>query len=146
MSILLEGKTAAERKEYPLFSGFLNYFPDACLAVAHLSKVGNDQHNPGQPLHWSRNKSSDHLDTLARHMIDQAEIDTDGEEHLTKAAWRALAALQIKLEERYKKAVPNQRIGDRRKAKFRDAARIKVRLGHEIGERGLVGDRRTKRV
>ncbi len=42
-----------ERKEIPIFSGVMNYFPLALAAVARHSKRGNDKHNPGQPLHWS---------------------------------------------------------------------------------------------
>lgn len=91
---------AEQRKTYPLYSGLLKYFPDALAEVAHLSKVGNDQHNPGQPLHWDRAKSQDQLDALTRHLKDHAiyPFDKDGERHLTKVAWRALAELQLVLE------------------------------------------------
>ena len=37
------------RKEQPVATGVLDYFPDALLAVANLSLVANDQHNPGSP-------------------------------------------------------------------------------------------------
>ncbi len=57
---------AKERKEYPLATGLLDYFPDALACIANVSKVGNDQHNPGQPVHWDRNKSMDQGDTLMR--------------------------------------------------------------------------------
>lgn len=90
--------THAERKEYPMFSGLLKYFPDALAEVAHLSKVGNDQHNPGKPLHWDRSKSTDELDALMRHLSDAGTLDSDGERHSTKVAWRALANLQKELE------------------------------------------------
>jgi hypothetical protein len=86
------------RKDYPLFSGVLRYFPDALLAVAHCSKVGNDQHNPGEPLHWAREKSTDDADALARHLLDAGKLDTDGVRHSAKAAWRALAVLQKEIE------------------------------------------------
>lgn len=88
------------RKEYPLYSGLLKYFPDALAAVAHLSKVGNDQHNPGEPLHWVREKSTDQLDALLRHLKDHSQnpFDTDGERHLTKVVWRGLAELQLAIE------------------------------------------------
>lgn len=94
---------AQARKLAPVYSGFVRYFPDAIVAVASLSRIGNEQHNPGEPLHWARDKSSDHLDALMRHLIDQAsgcEIDTDGVLHLTKIAWRAMAELQLALERR----------------------------------------------
>lgn len=89
------------RKRVPLYSGVLKYFPDALAAVAHCSQVGNDQHNPGQPLHWDRSKSQDHLDCLLRHLLDDlqgVELDVDQVPHLAKVAWRALAALQLACE------------------------------------------------
>jgi hypothetical protein len=89
---------AAGRKEYPIATGLLDYFPDALAAVAHLSWRGNQQHNPGQPLHWNRAKSSDHADTLARHFLERGTLDTDGIRHSAKVAWRALALLQQEIE------------------------------------------------
>ena len=50
---------AATRKAIPLASGVLDYFPDALCAVAECSRMGNEQHNPGAPLHWDRAKSGD---------------------------------------------------------------------------------------
>lgn len=90
--------TAAERKEHPLYSGVLKYFPDALMAVAHLSKIGNDQHNPGQPLHWAKEKSTDHGDCIMRHLKDAGTLDADGERHSAKVAWRALALLQTEID------------------------------------------------
>jgi len=89
---------AQERKATPVFSGVLNYFPDAIRAVAKCSKVGNDQHNPDKPLHWDRSKSGDELDALTRHLLEAGTIDTDGIRHSTKVAWRALANLQKEIE------------------------------------------------
>lgn len=92
---------AEERKARPIATGVLAYFPLAIAEVAHLSKVGNDQHNPGQPLHWAKEKSTDHDDALCRHETDRLSgivRDTDGERHRAKVAWRALAALEIELE------------------------------------------------
>jgi len=76
----------------------MNYFPDALVAVAHVSFVGNEQHNPGQPLHWAREKSTDQDDTLIRHFLERGGIDTDGQRHTAKLAWRALAMLQLEIE------------------------------------------------
>lgn len=87
-----------ERKGAPIYSGVVRYFPDALVAVAQLSKVGNDQHNPGQPLHWAREKSTDHHDCILRHITDAGTLDSDGVRHSTKVAWRALAALQVEIE------------------------------------------------
>lgn len=94
--------TAQERKDRPVYSGVIAYFPDALMEVARVSKAGNDQHNPGQPLHWDKSKSTDEDDAMTRHMIDRAKgikLDTDGQRHRAKAAWRALAALQREIEE-----------------------------------------------
>ena len=88
-----------ERKQYPVASGVLDYFPDALVAIAHVSYTGNDQHNPGEPLHWAREKSTDQADTLIRHFLERGSIDTDGQRHSAKLAWRALALLQIELEQ-----------------------------------------------
>ena len=89
---------AQKRKNTPVFSGVLNYFPDALREVARCSKVGNDQHNAGQPLHWDRSKSTDELDALTRHLLEAGTIDTDGVRHSAKVAWRALANLQKEIE------------------------------------------------
>lgn len=89
---------AAARKALPLCTGVLDYFPDALLAVAHCSKVGNDQHNPGQPLHWAKEKSTDEADALVRHLLQRGTLDTDGVRHSAKVAWRALAMLQREIE------------------------------------------------
>jgi len=89
---------AEQRKRMPVASGVLDYFPDALAAVAHCSKVGNDQHNPGEPLQWAREKSTDHADCIIRHLVDRNKVDSDGILHATKVAWRALALLQVTLE------------------------------------------------
>lgn len=89
---------ATARKGAPVTTGCLDYFPLALAEIARLSKAGNDQHNPGQPLHWARHKSSDHADCITRHLIERGTIDTDGQRHTTKLAWRALALLQEELE------------------------------------------------
>lgn len=80
---------SAERKTYPLLRGLLDYFPAALAAVSHHSHMGNEKHNPGQPVHWARGKSADHLDAALRHIMER---DLEG------AAWRILAALQMQLE------------------------------------------------
>ncbi len=90
--------TAEERKKAPVYSGVLNYFPDAILEVAKVSYIGNQQHHPDKPLHWDRNKSTDKLDALTRHLIDAGKLDSDGMRHSAKVAWRALANLQKEIE------------------------------------------------
>ncbi len=80
---------AQGRKKYPIYSGFVKYFPDAMAAVARISFDGNEQHNPGTAIHWDRSKSGDELDALMRHIID---------EDWPAVAWRAMANLQKQIE------------------------------------------------
>lgn len=86
------------RKQRPVFSGVLKYFPDALLEVAYTSWIGNEQHNPGEALHWAKEKSTDEADALIRHLMEAGTIDTDGVRHSAKVAWRALALLQREIE------------------------------------------------
>jgi hypothetical protein len=81
---------SAARKTYPLYRGLFQYFPRALAAVAHHSYIGNDKHNPGEPLHWARGKSNDQADCLLRHVM---------EDDWVAVAWRALAKLELVLEE-----------------------------------------------
>jgi len=87
-----------KRKNTPIYSGVLKYFPDAIKEVAKCSLQGNLQHHPEKPLHWDKDKSKDHLDCLIRHSMDAGTFDTDGIRHSSKVAWRALANLQIEIE------------------------------------------------
>lgn len=90
---------AATRNEYPMADGLLDYFPNALAEVARLSKVANAQHNPGEPMHWARNKSTDHANKIVKHLIDRGLLDSDGIRHSAKVAWRALAMLQEEMEQ-----------------------------------------------
>ena len=87
---------AQKRKDTPVFSGVLKYFPNALKEISKCSKAGNDQHHPDKPLHWDMAKSKDEYDALTRHLIDHTidPMDTDGILHLTKVAWRGLAGLE----------------------------------------------------
>jgi hypothetical protein len=88
------------RKAVPLVTGVLDYFPAALAEVAKVSKAGNDKHNPGQPMHHARGKSTDHADSLLRHLVDRGGVDPDtGVRHSAEVAWRALALLQQELED-----------------------------------------------
>ena len=92
---------AKSRKETPLFTGLIKYFPDALAAVARVSFAGNQQHNPGQPLHWAREKSKDHEDCAARHLFEVGTLDladNPPQRHSAKLVWRALAILQLEIE------------------------------------------------
>tara|TARA_B100000989_G_C19486080_1_gene447515 strand:- start:697 stop:1092 length:396 start_codon:yes stop_codon:yes gene_type:complete len=88
-----------KRKEFPLYRGLIKYFPDALLEVSKCSVQGQKQHAPDMPLAWDREKSSDDLDALSRHLLDAGKMDDDGILHSTKIAWRSLANLQKELEE-----------------------------------------------
>lgn len=83
----------------PICTGVLDYFPLALAAVAHASYVATEQHHPGEPMHWQRDKSTDHADCLLRHLVERGTIDSDGVRHSAKAAWRALALLQLEIEQ-----------------------------------------------
>lgn len=93
---------SAVRKMMPVASGCLKYFPDALLLVAWISRVGNEKHNKGEPLHWAKEKSGDEPDAEIRHLLDhfRGEVPDPGLEplgelgHLASKAWRALAHLQ----------------------------------------------------
>ncbi len=90
--------SSAARKAIPLCRGLLDYFPAALAEIAKVSRVGNEQHNPGQEMHHARGKSTDHADCIIRHLIERGTDDTDGLSHTAKVAWRALAMLQEELE------------------------------------------------
>lgn len=91
------------RKNYPMYSGLLKYFPNALREVSHCSWVGQQQHNPDKPLAWDRSKSGDELDAMLRHLTDHAkgiEIDEDGVYHLVKCSWRILGMTEKFLEKK----------------------------------------------
>lgn len=131
----IKRETVEQRKALPLASGVLRYFPDALLAVAEVSRVGNEQHHPGEPLHWDKSKSTDEADALMRHLLDAGTIDTDGLRHTAKVAWRALALLQRELDaEAADPIVPPSEVQDR------IAAYVACRASgnHEPGQHLLV--------
>lgn len=96
-----------ERKDYPLMSGCLKYFPAALAGISNISKKGNDKHNPGEKLHHARGKSMDHGDCILRHLLDVEDLIAAynrGNNSVTKEmiltevsqmAWRALAYAQL---------------------------------------------------
>lgn len=97
----LNSLSSEERKEVAVSRGLYAYFPDALALIARHSVRANEKHNPGQPVHWSREKSSDHEDCIARHSlsvaIDPDSLDGDAP-HILCRAWRSLAALQLWIE------------------------------------------------
>lgn len=87
------------RKSQPMARGLLDYFPRALAAVSNVSFVANEQHNPGEEMHWAKEKSTDHADCIIRHMVDRGRVDDDGLRHSAKLAWRALALLETELDD-----------------------------------------------
>lgn len=89
----------AARKALPIYDFLTKYFPLAIVEIVKVAVVGNEQHNPGEPLHWARSKSADQLNTAMRHLFDHGmgqERDDGGKTlHLAKAAWRLLAEIQL---------------------------------------------------
>ena len=91
-------KNKQKRKQIPLYSGLVKYFPDALCEVARVSYIGSKQHHPDKEIHWDREKSKDDLDALMRHLMENGMHDIDGVRHSAKVAWRALAHLQKEIE------------------------------------------------
>lgn len=99
---------SAARKDIPIYSGVVAYFPAALAGMARISKQGNDKHNAGQPLHHTRGKSADHADCIMRHLIDlgdrlaaiertpagQQLMAAEALDEASNLAWRALAYSQ----------------------------------------------------
>lgn len=96
---------SATRKTYPMAQGLLDYFPDALAAVAQVSYLGNEKHNPGQEMHHARGKSMDHADCIVRHLVGRGGFDGDVRESAA-LAWRALALLQEELEKELNLTLP----------------------------------------
>jgi len=88
----------ALRGQYPMADGCLDYFPNALAEVSRISFEGNQKHNPGHPMHWAREKSTDHRNKIIRHTVDSRDDTEAAIEHAAQAAWRALALLQEKIE------------------------------------------------
>lgn len=49
-------------------------YPAALAGVARISVAGNKKHNPGEPLHHARGKSTDHADCIGRHLMDVNDL------------------------------------------------------------------------
>jgi hypothetical protein len=84
-SIIME-TNKDKRKQIPIFTGLIKYFPKALAEVSRVSYIGNQQHHPDKPLHWDRAKSTDELDALTRHLFQAGETDTDGMRHSAKSS------------------------------------------------------------
>lgn len=108
---------SSEREEILLVDGCMNYFPAALAGVAKHSKRGNDKHNPGEPMHHARGKSTGHANRIMRHLMDLQDLLAVYDRHMqltplneallpsilaeaSALAWRALALSQ-ELHERF---------------------------------------------
>jgi hypothetical protein len=97
LSLLPSG--AKKRKETPIATGVLDYFPKSMAEISRVSLAGNRQHfPPGTPLHWDRDKSVDDADALIRHFIERGTVDENGIRATARMAWRALAVLERELD------------------------------------------------
>jgi hypothetical protein len=103
--------SSAARKDFPLWTGALEYAPAAFALMARTSVNGNRKHNPGEPLHHARGKSPDHKDCILRHLTDyvamlayRARFGADSvplahlEEELGNLVWRAAMFAQEESE------------------------------------------------
>ncbi len=93
--------SSARRKEQPVAEGVLDYMPAAIRLAAELSRLGNEKHNPGQPLHHARTKSTDHRNCAARHIMDADVLDEFGLIEAISAFWRIGIYIQEKCERDY---------------------------------------------
>lgn len=87
----------------PVFRGLIDYFPNACMAVAEVSQKGAEKYTwkgwidvPDGQLRYT--------DAVGRHLIKEClegEIDPDfGLLHAAHLAWNAMARLELKLMEK----------------------------------------------
>lgn len=92
---------ARARKAVPV-AAVLDYFDSAIVEIARALQDGNDQHNPGEPLHWARGKSADHAHCIIRHFLQRGKLAISPRgaviRHSTSLAIRALMLLQEELE------------------------------------------------
>lgn len=106
-----------ERKAFPLLTFLTAYFPDVIEAAVRLCIQGNVQHDISKPaeqpfwlptdrIAWDRQKSTEELETLMRHLWDHTRakrgvgslFDADGHLHIVKAFWRAGTEAQRTIE------------------------------------------------
>lgn len=91
------------REEYIAIA--VEYFPDAIAEIGELSVKANEKHNPGEPIHWARDKSKDQWGSWGRHMSKLGTIDEDsGMMHDSSWGWRTLAINQLRIEDNLPKS------------------------------------------
>ncbi len=98
----------AARKALPILTFLTEYFPDVIVELTALCVAGNIQHSKDlapADIKWAREKSKDQLNTAFRHLWDRARgvhFDADGQPHLVKTIWRAMAQRQLDIEQERK--------------------------------------------
>jgi hypothetical protein len=122
------GKDYQQRKNVPVFSFLVGYFPRAIREIVRVCVAGNMQHNKEvEPtaIYWAKGKSTDQLNTAQRHMMDHAITGPFDEEppevqaliggptyHLAKAAWRIMAELENTIQKEERVASPLEYCND----------------------------------
>lgn len=98
-----ESATDEVRKATPIDAIF-KFWPDAMVALAQHIWKGNEKYNPEHPkIGWIREKSSDHVGSMTRHLCyDYVKATTKKAKIkvMSAIAWRALAELQLLTEEK----------------------------------------------
>lgn len=78
---------------------FFDAYGRALAAVSEISYRGNEKHNPGQPLHHARSKSTDQENAALRHFLERGGTDPDlGTQSTVALVWRLGVLAQIELE------------------------------------------------
>lgn len=81
-----------------LHTVFAGMYPNACVKLAAYAEYGSAKHNPGEPLHWAFDKSSEHAESAARHLAQCDQIDPEtGESHALGLLCRAFMLLETQL-------------------------------------------------
>lgn len=115
MSLFPEDDKA--RKLLVVWQMVTRYFPKALREITKVCVANNVRYNPDKAptdIRWARGKSTDQLGSLFRHMLEYevdgkvfedlppevaACVEYDEVYVLAEAAWRALAALELCIEE-----------------------------------------------
>lgn len=92
-----ELKAGGDLEAVMSLSDLFTEFAASLAAVAQVSWYGNEKHNPGQPLHHARGKSTDHADCILRHHVERGGFDGPMR-HSACKLWRGLIAWQEDLE------------------------------------------------
>lgn len=83
---------SAKRKEFPIYRGLFQLFPNALAEVSHHTYLNCRKHLgedlPEGTCAWDKSKSQDELDAMLRHIM---------EEDWVAVAWRALGHLEREL-------------------------------------------------